>query len=191
VTRCADAHVVQHLVTQHGSLAHWDEDTRVFHADADEWMALMRRSGGNLADLALAGCLRDAAQAVFHLDDMGADECGDKNELDCFTPGSANVTVHGLEHYSKTKATSASWPKVMLDPDHTFGHHVHDALDLPGYNFTRMDRACVRVLHLQNMFRKRWAREAYYDRMVVPVDSYQWVLEPASRAKMVQPEWSL
>ena len=82
---------MQHLLAQHGSLVHWDENTRVYHADADEFMALMDPSAGNLADLVLAGCLQNVTQAVFDLDDMGASDCGGINELDCFVAGAVSA----------------------------------------------------------------------------------------------------
>ena len=90
---------------------------------------------------------------------------------------------HPLEHYKRTKLKSVSWPKVMLDPDYTFGHHVHDALDLPGYKATVMDKQCIRVLHLQNLFRKRNAAAEFYNVMSEEIDSFHWVLQnPAAFA---------
>ena len=88
---------------------------------------------------------------------------------------------HPLEHYKRIKLKSVSWPKVMLDPDYTFGHHVHDALDLSSYKATVMDKQCIRVLHLKNLFRKRNAAAAFYDVMTEEIDSFHWVLRnPAS-----------
>lgn len=94
--------------------------------------------------------------------------------------GNATNRVHAMEHYGAVKPESWSWPKVLLDPDATFGHHVHDAIDLPGFHHTTVDHACIRVLHLQNLFRKRYRDWQFYDKMTVPIDSFQWVLdEPA------------
>jgi hypothetical protein len=81
---------LQHLLTQHSSLAHWDEETMVFHADLDEFMVLVNPKGGNLADLQLAGCLKNVSQAVLQVSDMGAEECGTESEMDCFNPGAAH-----------------------------------------------------------------------------------------------------
>jgi hypothetical protein len=85
--------------------------------------------------------------------------------------------LHPLQHYRFVKHKSASWPKVLLDPDATFGHHVHDALNLPGFMGVRMDKACIRVLHLQNLFKKRWHSSRYYDLMTEPVDAFHWVFD--------------
>jgi hypothetical protein len=83
---------MQHLLAQHASLAHWHEHTMVFHADVDEFMALMDPGAGNLADLNLVGCLRGVTQALFWLDDAGANACGTNDELDCFCNGARAAT---------------------------------------------------------------------------------------------------
>jgi hypothetical protein len=101
---------------------------------------------------------------------------------------------HGLEHYTRTRKDSASWPKVLLDPDRTFGHHVHDALDLPGYRSKVVKggyivprvkaphhivplEECVRVFHLQNLVKKRWSAKSYYDKMNIDVGPFQWIFD--------------
>ena len=84
---------LQHLLTQHSSLAHWDEDTMVFHADLDEWMLIVDPKRGNLADLQLAGCLKNVSQAMFQLFDTGVDKCGSDSEMDCFDPGASPCAV--------------------------------------------------------------------------------------------------
>lgn len=204
---------LQHLLTQHSSLAHWDEDTMVFHADLDEFMLLVNPEAGNLADLQLAGCFQNVTQALFHLDDVGAEECGTDSELDCFQAGSAIQKIgarlvfrccmwfsnhewhacseagccatgssltqfHGLEHYKMTVEKSTSWPKAMVHPDKTYGHHAHDSLDLPGFEFSTIDpNSCARVIHLLNLFKKRWRGGSLYDKLKVPIpESSYWPL---------------
>ena len=93
---------MQHLLAQHASLAHWHERTMVFHADVDEFMALMDPAAGNLADLDLAGCLHGVTQALFWLDDAGADACGTHDELDCFRDG-AQYHLHSKCDTNATK----------------------------------------------------------------------------------------
>jgi hypothetical protein len=93
---------MQHLLAQHASLAHWDEHTMLFHADVDEFMVLMDPESGNLADLSLVGCLRGVTQAVFSLDDAGADECGEENELACFFNGVSSQSLLLRECGSRT-----------------------------------------------------------------------------------------
>jgi hypothetical protein len=94
-----------------------------------------------------------------------------------------------MEHYTMGKRESTSWPKSLLNPDFTFGHHVHDALDLPGQAATHIPATCMRVLHLQNLYRKRWRKESYYDLMDDPIESYLWVLH--SHAEFDRPQKSL
>lgn len=86
---------------------------------------------------------------------------------------------------------SFSWPKVMVHPDKTFGHHVHDALDLPGFQFSEINPdTCARVLHLVNLFRKRWAEGALYAHLTEAMpDSFFWALN--SHAEFWQPEDTL
>jgi hypothetical protein len=84
---------------------------------------------------------------------------------------------HPIEHYMRTKRKSVSWPKAMVDPDYTFGHHVHNALDLPGHGATVMDKQCMRVLHLQNLFSKRFSAEHFYNQMSEDISSFHWVLD--------------
>lgn len=84
-----------------------------------------------------------------------------------------------------------SWPKVMVHPDKTYGHHVHDSLDLPGYYFSKMDpQSCARVLHLVNLIKKRWGAESLYPNLTEEMPgSYFWALK--NHAEFWQPEESL
>jgi hypothetical protein len=91
-----------------------------------------------------------------------------------------------LENYRYVKPQSSSWPKVMLDPDATFGHHVHDALNLPGHRHTVIHKACIRVLHLQNLFSKRWHKAHFYYQMTESVDAFHWVFRHAANMSAVQ-----
>lgn len=84
------------------------------------------------------------------------------------------------------KNVTFSWPKVMVDPVGVFGHHVHDALDVPGYQFTRMDKRCIWVFHLQQLFKKRFSDWNYYDRLITPFDSFTWVFR--KQARLVLPD---
>ena len=63
----------------------------VFHADLDEFMMLVDPEGGNLADMQLAGCMKNVSQALFRLYDTGANECGHNTEMDCFNPGASHL----------------------------------------------------------------------------------------------------
>lgn len=72
-----------------------------------------------------------------------------------------------------------------MHPDKTYGHHVHDALDLPGHKATAMDINCTRVLHLINLISKRWP-ESLYTHLTVPIDSFQWAL--TQHAEFWQPD---
>jgi hypothetical protein len=83
-------------LAQHSNLAHWNEDTMVFHADLDEFMVLVDPEGGNLADLQLEGCLQNVSQALLTASDVGANECGTDSELDCFNPGARVPNLQAL-----------------------------------------------------------------------------------------------
>jgi hypothetical protein len=87
---------LQHLLSQHASLAHWDEGAMVFHADVDEFLALMNPSAGNLADISLHGCLKGVTQGVMWPDETRASNCLSRSrELECFMKG-ALQTLSGL-----------------------------------------------------------------------------------------------
>jgi hypothetical protein len=96
----------------------------------------------------------------------------------CYTADLSLSKVHGLEHYTKTREETYSWPKVMVHPDATFGHHVHDSLDLPGYKYSDIDpNTCARLFHLVNMFKKRWGAGSLYPKLTVPLpEEYYWAL---------------
>jgi homoserine trans-succinylase len=97
----------------------------------------------------------------------------------CYTADLSLSQVHGLEHYNKTREQTYSWPKSMVHPDKTFGHHVHDSLDLPGHRYTKIDpNKCIRFLHLVNMFKKRWGGDGLYSKLTVPFPAkYFWALQ--------------
>jgi hypothetical protein len=56
-------------------------------ADSDEYLALMNRTSGNLADLVATGCLEGVTQAIFHVQDVGYEHCGEADEMACFGTG--------------------------------------------------------------------------------------------------------
>jgi hypothetical protein len=100
---------------------------------------------------------------------------GNRNLCSKFAGSPLNL-IHGIEHYKFKREYTSSWPKVMLDPDKTYAHHVHDALDLPGFAATRIDESCMQVMHILNFWVKRWDPASYYPSLTVPNDSFQWIL---------------
>lgn len=96
-----------------------------------------------------------------------------KTILFCDVDSSLNQ-FHGLEHFNKTRkeGEGMSWPKAMVHPDKTYGHHVHDSLDLPGYKYSDIDpNSCARMLHMINLITKRWNRLDFYPKLTVPLPS--------------------
>lgn len=64
----------------------------VFHADVDEFLALMNPLHGNLADLSLQGCLEGVTQGVMWPDETRASNCTfHHQELECFMQGAHPV----------------------------------------------------------------------------------------------------